>query len=461
VLGVILGLAGLLRGTALLLVPVAMGSVGAGDALGKRLASWGWMLAGVLLILAPPVVHNSRIAGRLVGPTLNAGVNLYIGQGPAANGFYVAAVPGDWRRDPAGRAFLAERLDRAEISLSEADRQWAAAAWRHMRTDPLRALGLTARKIWLQIQGWEIDQLTPLSGWTQTVGLLRVMVVPYALLVILGIVGLVGLRGQRVAQILAAALLVLIVGQSLFFVVSRYRLVLVPLWAALAGVGAVRLSRRGKASWSVAVLAAILTVPWGLNQVRESWAALAQANAGLRWAHVGAAEGSAAALQRAEDLYRDSLTQQDDRPASWLGLAAVLAAQNRPDVQAEVLREGLERVTGPVELQKVLLALELERGRPDEALPLARAILENHPRDADTLHNIAILLARADQPEQALAAAQDLRRAHPSDPRGHVDVGVLLARSGRHEEARAAFENGLRFCPDHPDLLQNLSLLRD
>lgn len=461
VLGVVLGLAGLLRGTALLLVPVVLGSLWMRRSPVRSLAVWGWFLVGLLVTLAPATVHNSRLAGRLVGPTVNGGVNLYIGQGPAANGFYVAAVPGDWRLDPAGRVFWAERLDRDEISLAEADRLWIAEAWRHMRADPFRVLRLTTRKLWLQIQGWEIDQLTPLAGWTETVPLLRLMVVPYALFVILGLVGLAGLRGQRVAGILAAALLVMMLGQSLFFVVSRYRLVLVPLWSVLAGVGAVRLRRRGRAGWTVALVAAILTVPWGLNQVREGWAALAQANAALRWAHVGTAEGSASALQRAADLYRESLTRVDDRPASWLGLAAVLAAQGQSDARAEALRNGIDRVDDPYELQKVLLALELEIGRTDAALALARAILRARPGDPDTLHNITILLARTGRQEEALAAAEELRRVHPGDPRGHIDVGVLLARSGRRQEAKAAFENGLRFCPDHPDLLQNLSLLSD
>jgi len=459
-LGMVLGLAGLLRGTALLLVPVAVGVLWCSGAARSRIAlGTGLILVGVATVLAGPVVHNSRLAGRLVGPSLNGGVNLYIGNGPDANGFYVAAVPGDWRHDPAGRAFLAERFNLAEVSLPAADRMWAREAWHHMRNDPLRVSGLMVRKIWLQLQGWEIDQLTPLDRWTAQAPVLRLLVTPYALLVVLGLAGLTRPGGHRIAWLLAATLVVLLVGQSLFFIVSRYRLVLVPVWAVLAGIGTVQLFRLRRAAWAVAVLATVLTVPWGLSGVRASWNALALANEAVRWADVGAAGAAPGAWQRAESLYRRSLTVEDSHAASWLGLAAVLGEVGRPDEKGAVLRQGVARVTQPLTLQKVLLTHELEQGKLDAALTLAQTILRDHPRDADTLHNTTILLARSGQPKRALATAERLRLAHPDKPQGHVDVGVLLARAGRIDEARLAFANGLKHCPHDADLARNLSLL--
>lgn len=459
-LGVVLGLAGLLRGTVLLLVPVALLAVWWHGGAGRRLVlNVIVMLAGVTLVLAPPTIHNSVLADQLVGPSLNGGVNLYIGNGPEANGFYVAAVPGDWRHDPAGRAFLAERFGRPEVSLAAADRLWSAEAWHHMKADPARVLRLMGRKIWLQVQGWEIDQLTPLAGWTTQVPILKVLVTPYALLVVLGLVGLSTLRGNRAACLLFIALVVLILGQSLFFIVSRYRLILVPFWTVLAGVGAVELYRRGRVAVVVAVLAGILTVPWGLNDIRESWVALAQANEAVRWADVGVADRSEVALNQSATLYRRSLAVENNRLASWLGLAAVLGDLNQTEAKTAALREGIDVVPEPLALQKILLADELTAGRAGAALSLAQNILRDHPHDADTLHNASVLLARSGQMAAALATAEQLQAAHPADPRGYVDVGVLLARAGRRDEANSVFRKGLEHCPDHPDLLRNLSVL--
>jgi len=453
--GVVLGLAGLLRGTALLLVPLAM--LGAWRGSGQKMTMLV-IIAGVAAVLAPFVIKNSIDSDKIVTYSLNGGVNLYIGNGPDANGFYVAAVPGNWRTDPSGRAFLAERLGRSRFSLAQSDSIWAGEAWRQMRMVPGRTLLLMLKKIWLQWQGWEIDQLMPLAGWRVQVPVLAALVVPYALLVVLGVVGLSGGVARRGGWILIVALALLIVGQSFFFVVSRYRLVLVPLWAIASGVGAVKLYRQDRRLWLVAGMAAVVTVPWGLNQVRGSWAALAEANEALRWVNVGRAEDSTLALQRAEVLYRRSLAAEPARPASWLGLAGALSAQGDPEAEAAVLREGL-KVAAPYPLQRALLAVALSQGNSSDALAVAQGILKHHPRDADALHNAAVILGRSGQRERALALAQRLRRSAPADPRGYIDTGVLLARNGHQSEARAAFRMGLRNCPDNADLLHNLAQL--
>lgn len=458
-LGVVLGLAGLLRGTAVLLLPVAAVVLWRGRSAGRLGLRLGLLLCGVAVVMAPPMVHNSRLAGRLVGPTLNGGVNLFIGNGPAANGFYVAAVPGDWRRDPAGRAYLAERLGRRDVPLAEADHIWMSEAWREIRRAPGRFLGLLARKVWLQLQGWEIDQLTPLAGWAVAVPALRGLVVPYAGLVVLGLMGLLAWRESRPVALLGVVLAVLLLGQSLFFVVSRYRQILVPIWAVLAGTGAVRLFSRGRPSWWVVGLALAITVPWGLSGVRTSWVALAQANEALRWSYISQADGSAVAGRKAEALYRQSLVSEPTRPASWLGLATVLGTSGRLTEQAAVLDDGIRKVADPLPLQKMLLANQLGQGQTAAALKLAPLILQAAPEDADTLHNYSVLLASTDQPEAALTAARKLRRLHPADPRGYVDEGVLLARAGHRQAAREVFQAGLRACPGQSDLVHNLSLL--
>ncbi|MCB1185274.1 tetratricopeptide repeat protein, partial [bacterium] len=423
-----------------------------------------WLLLGLAVVGAPPTWRNSRLAGHLVGPTVNAGLNLYIGNGPEANGFYVAAVPGDWRRDPAGRAFLAGRFGRDAVSLAEADRLWRDAALAEMRARPGRTAALFLRKLWLHVQGWEIDQLTPLAGWTRTVPLLRGWLVPYALLVVLGSAGLAAAWGRSDGGVLRwalAVLVVLLLGQSLFFVVSRYRLALVPFWCVAAGWGAVHLAARRRAAWVAAALAAVLVVPWGLNGVRATWSGLAAANEALRWADVGVATGDASALERAVALYREAVAVAPDRTPSWLGLAAALGARGDESGRRTVLREGARQASDPVPLWRALLGAALAGNDPVAAREAAEQVLVRDPDDAEALHNLAVLLARTGDPAAALAAARRLRAAHPADARGYIDEGVILARAGRRDEARAVFRAGLERLPDDPALRRNLALVSD
>jgi tetratricopeptide (TPR) repeat protein len=455
--GAAFGLAGLLRGTALVLVPIA--------------AWWTWrrhraaalsVAAVALVVLLPAVVHNTAASGRLAGPTLNAGVNLVIGNGPAANGFYVAVIDGDWRGDPAGMRQLSARLDRPVTSLAEADRLWLDEAVRTMGADPVRAAGLWLKKLWLHLQAWEIDQLTPLAGWTDAVPALRLLAAPWALLVVLALAGAVDLLARRRGggwTLLLAGGAALLAVQSLFFVVSRYRMVLVPVAVLLAAAGAAALAARRRAAMLALVPALVLVAPWGLDDVRDMWRAMGLANRALRHADLAEAGRGADHDRLAEDLYRRALAAGAPGEASWLGLARVLDRTGRPAAADSVLAEGIAACEPAPALHMQAAARLLARGRPAAAEPHLRATLAARPHDADALHNLVIVRSRAGAGDEAEALARRLCRVHPDDPRGWNDLAILLARSGRRDEARVVINEGLDHVPGDADLQENAARL--
>ncbi len=392
--GLALGLAGLLRGTALVLVPLAAWWAvrRAGCGRWRPIAA---VVVPALLVLLPPAWHNSRIAGRPEGPALNGGVNLMIGNGPEANGFYVAVIDGDWRADPAGTEQLAAATGRDSLDLAAADRIWTRRALDTMASRPGRTVGLWLKKVWLHLQGWEIDQLTPLAGWTRTVPLLHLLVVPWALLVALGLTGAADLLARRAAgpwtPVLAAGGLLLAV-QSVFFVVSRYRLALLPMLALLAAAGAAALLSRRRVALVALPLAVLLTVPWGLGPVRAQWRAMALANEALRYNDLAAATDDPAARDQAERLYRAALAAGAPGEAPWLGLATVLEARGDDAAAGRVLAEGARLLPRAPGLQKSLAVRELAAGNAAAAEPRLRAVLALRPRDADSLHNLCVML---------------------------------------------------------------------
>lgn len=468
-LGLAVGLAGLLRGTALLLLPLGMAAAAwPATRWPRRAARALIVVAAAAVVLAPAVAHNARAAGRLVGPALNGGVNLYIGNGPEANGFYVAVVPGSWLLDPAGRTFLAERFDRPAVSLAAADSLWADAALRTMREQPLRTAGLWLRKVWLHLQGWEIDQLTTIDGWTRAAPVLRALFVPYALLAVLGLCGLAAAPRLVAGRWWAATLGLLVAVQSVFFVVSRYRLALVPALALLSGLAVARALGEGALAraWLrrqglVLVPALLLVVPWGLGDIRRDWRALAAANEALRWAEVGVADRDGAALARAEALYRSALEGGAQGPAPWLGLAMVLHQGGSKAEAEQVLVRGVAATGANLDLLKQLIRVQLDGKRRDEAFPRVLQALATHPRDADLLHWAAVLNEQAGRRDQALAAAREYRRWHPHTPQAYVDLGILLARGGDLAQAAEVFAEGLRIAPGHADLATNLARVNE
>jgi Flp pilus assembly protein TadD len=457
--GALVGAGALLRGSAvLLLLPGAL-ALGARTGGRRRVAA---MAAAACLVLAPAVLLNSLRAGRPAGPSLNGGLNLYIGNGPEADGFYVTFAGFQAEHDPAGVAFLSHQLGRTVADAAEADRIWLREALDAIREDPVRTLRLWLRKLWLHAVDWEISQVTPLPAWSRDGPLLRPLVVPYGLLAAAGLAGLLLATGaDRRVGVWAAALGVLVAGQSLFFVVSRYRQVIVPLLCLLAAAGLASALRGGaRRRLLAAILLALGLVafrPWGLGAVQTRWAGLGPCSEGIRWEWLG----DEAALARAEALYREALAIDPTQMVAYRSLARVLAQTGREPEAERVLADGILRAERTDYVEKDLIFLLLEQGRLMEALPRLDAYLRHHPPDPGILHDMSVALARTGRLEAALAAARRLAAEFPEDPRGYVDQGVLLARAGRREEARAIFREGLERCPDDPDLRRNLEILGD
>ncbi len=469
-MGLTLGLAILLRGSMMVLIPLVLlvlwrckmppleRSI--------RLGLFGVML---VVVIAAPVIHNSRLTGHLSAPSLNGGLNLYLGNGPQATGLGTS-LPGDWLNDPAGTAELARRLQKDSVTVAEADQLWRRLATEAMVEDPIRVLGLGLKKMHLQTQAWEMDQVTSLDGWRQEVPLLGVLFLPWWVLVIpafWGLVSVVRNSPRNLLLIPAGALLSLMVFQSLFFVVSRYRMVLVPILCLLALAGILEAMRVVRTSgplaarllkaFPVLIVSILLVIPWGLNSVRSAWEPLTLANHAQRWAVLGSVEKDPLALQRAVEIYGASVDQWPDQSGPYLGYAAVLRELDRPAEADEIVEQGIQRVAANLDLRRELLAVHLAAGRLNQALDAGQRLLRDYPHDAETLHNVSVLLARRGQLDEAVVMARRLINAHPAQAQGYVDLGILLVRAGQVDQAREIFQQGLVANPGNPLLTKNLN----
>jgi Flp pilus assembly protein TadD len=480
VAGALCGVAALLRPHALLLLIPGWLTLR-----GRARASF---LLGALILIGPVVLFNSVRAGRPAGIGLSGGLNLYIGNQPTATGLFTTFEGFDPEQDPAGVAYLTERQGHTVSGRAGADRIWLNEALRVIGTDPIRTLGLWLRKVWFHWQAWEIAQITPLSAWPQAAPPLRLLVVPYGLIAALALWGLFypGWREPRLRPWLVA-LALLIAGQSLFFVVTRYRLAVVPILCLLAGLSAAEGSAllvpawRAKLGFAAApqtrptlrtrlaagavLLAAVVAVqPWGLGEIRRHWSALSDENEASRWGRWALrAEATPAERQSALDeavrLYRRSLSRVPGRWLPYRGLARTWAAAGQTDSAIAHLEDGILRAEDPRLLRRELILTLLEQNRFEEALARVPAYLRDHPGDTDIRHNYVILLTETGRFEAAVAAARTLITLAPDDPRGYVDLGVLLARGGQRDAARTVFREGLERLPGHPDLKRNLDVL--
>jgi hypothetical protein len=456
--GLALGMGVLLRGTCSVLLPLALFAFWRGCAPRQdRILAMGLAVAVFGGVLVPAIVHNSSIAGHLSGPTFNAGMNLYIGNGPSANGFYVKTIPGDLRLDPAGTQVTSTWVGRESVTVPESDSIWRKAALREMKNHPGRTALLWGRKVWLHLQAAEIYQITSQESWRAEFPLLTIMVVPYGMLAALGLTGLALQYRSRSVWWVGAALILLIGGQSFFFVVSRYRQVLVPLLALLAGAGMASILRRPRTAVIVLVAALLAVVPWGLGPSRAAWTQIGLANTAQRWAVLGSVEEKADYLNKAESMFRQSLTAYNKAFEPWLGLATLLDSQGRTDEAVNTLTQGVATAIQTQVLRNTLVRVLVRSKQYDAALVQVEAALVKFPNDPDQLHYACFLLSEKGLIAESQARAQALIDFHPRDYRGYANLGIIMARQGKIAAGRAAVEAGLQVLPGNADLLRHLS----
>jgi len=181
------------------------------------------------------------------------------------------------------------------------------------------------------------------------------------------------------------------------------------------------------------------------------------ANHAQRWAILGSVEKDPLALQRAVEIYGASVDQWPDQSGPYLGYAAVLRELDRPAEADEIVEQGIQRVAANLDLRRELLAVHLAAGRLNQALDAGQRLLRDYPNDAETLHNVSVLLARRGQLDEAVVMARRLINAHPAQAQGYVDLGILLVRAGQVDQAREIFQQGLAANPGNLLLTKNLN----
>jgi 4-amino-4-deoxy-L-arabinose transferase-like glycosyltransferase len=263
--GIFLALTVLTRGNFFILLPVMLFVIAFNSkaSFKNKLGMAGLYLIGFIMIIAPVSVRNYVVGDDWVLTTAQAGQNFYTGQNPHATGTYTALPfvrpdpvfeQEDFHRE-------AERRLERELKPSEVSEYWFRQGIAFIGENPKRFIQLTGKKLLLFLNSYEIADNHNFYFHK------RFSMVPGLSPVTFGLVGpffilgcITMLRERRAPTvILLLTQVIYILSVILFYVFSRYRVPIMPLFCLTAGFAITDLLRQvTQRQWKpVAVKAAV------------------------------------------------------------------------------------------------------------------------------------------------------------------------------------------------------------
>ncbi len=391
--GATLGLLALTRENALVWVPVVALCLQPR----RRLINAALYGLGLLLTLGLVVARNHHVSGEWLLTTSNLGTNLYIGNGPEADGSYVPLLPGrgNARFEREDATALAEHAEGRKLTPGEVSTHWRSLVFKQIAAQPGRWLWLMLKKVVYVGNAYELPDTEDLYFGARWSWLLRALdsIWHFGVLLPLAAVGLLVVK-KRWSWILAALAVSLAASVTAFFVLARYRLPLVPvltLLAAPALIEAARLRGRKLAlaiciGFGVALFAnlpgyprapkdAMLLFNWGVVLDQEGQPAAAadryrealQLTPSFSEAHynLGNLYRKAGRLQEAQASLEEAVRLRPVYSEAWNNLGLVLRDEGDLHGAAQAIIRSLAQWPGNVPARRnlqLLRAAALKRG---------------------------------------------------------------------------------------------------
>ena len=419
--GGLLGLLGLSRENALILLPVVAAWIilHHGERSVVLRARWlGLLFAGVSLVLLPVGLRNLLVGGEFKLTTSQFGANFYIGNNPLADGTY-GSIQNELKEtqlEGPDAKRLAERALGQSLTPGQVSSYWYHRALEYISAQPaqwLKLLGFKWLLVWNAREIEDSDDFYIYQNWSWLLALLA-WVSHFGILAPLASIGvLLTLRQWRQLWLLYAMIVALAASVAVFYVFGRYRYPLVPLLSLFAGAG--------------------IAETWRISQLKA-------------WRTLMPAVSLAVAIALLVNWPMQNVSGAG--ASGYNNLANALAKQGKVDEAIKAAKRALEVQPDFAIAHYNLGNLYVQRGRLDLAQRHFEEAIRLLPNYAEAHSNYGQLLAERGDLAAGVASFQQAITLNPSLSRAHLNLGVALAKSGRLNEAVALLQRAAALTPD-------------
>jgi tetratricopeptide (TPR) repeat protein len=442
-LGLIMGLAIVVRPVALLLLPLLF----------FHKKNMRFILMALFLPILPVTIHNATSGAGLAPVAVSGGTNFYIGNNQISDGrvAFLPGLPPEWQGEPADVITLASKQSGRQLNLAEADQWFAKQGLKWIVENPGSASILYLKKLNYLLAGNEYSNNKNLDFWRSRAPVITWLSwCGWALILTLAVIG--ASRPEK-RKLIWCGFILLALSMMPFFINARFRLPLMVWLIVPAAGGADQIFRAIKHKKqlpvkyiSVALLAfmgsAFFTVKPADSSNFNSYQTLGNSFVQSKM-YIDAAKAYDQAIavdnefpnrhnehslsrvykMRGEIfvMYRDNAGAQniyqqwanrlpDDKQARTLLGWALLGSGDYPQALKEFRIAGNDpqAVFG-----KGMCLMQL--GESENAIKAFRDVVQEQPNYWQAWGNLASLLDQVNQPEQALEAWKQVLRLNPND----------------------------------------------
>jgi len=198
------------------------------------------LLLAVSLAIAPVTVRNYIVGKDFVPVTAHGGITFYAGNNPLSDGsFHLPKEIGTSVIDSKKNTkIIAERITKRKLKPSEISKFWFEQGLMFIKKEPYKFIRLTLKKLFLFWNANEIPDVLPMFFFKQYAPLLRLPLFNFSIICPLALFGmLLCVRLKRPdVHLLYLFIVSIFLSTIIYFVNSRYRLLVVPCLVIFAAV---------------------------------------------------------------------------------------------------------------------------------------------------------------------------------------------------------------------------------
>jgi len=443
----------------------------AADKLKKKLLPIVSVFLGTLLTLMPFALRNYFEGGEFMLLSSTAGINLYIGNNPYADGKTALAPSRDYSYSGwldnvwVSSIKSAERTSGRDMRPSEISDFWMKRALNFIFTYPGRWFNLLVRKFYYFFNAYEIPENQSIYFFRVWSTLLQILVFsnsffsfPFGIVCPPALLGIaVSLKREKSVILMNLFILSQLALMMIFFVVSRYRTAVLPYLFVFAGYAIVWIfkllsqKRIGMFFFSSFILVAMF------GFVNSNFFGVKQDDKSLWFLKLGTALHYKGELNRALKSLKQAQKISPENVDAIYNIGVIYLEKGENDKAIEKFNESLKLdPNDSAAYANIGIALS-KQGKFEQAIQYYQKSLELDPEDVGTMANLGAAYLNEENFLKALKVLQQAGNMNENFAPVHNHLGVAYERLKRYDEAEAEYKLAVKLDPGYLEGYYNLA----